>query len=100
MKDIYEALDDVILRTQRGEDLEAVLQDYPEHAENLRRLVAVARTVNRDGHSTRPSEVFKESTRPRIIREITTRPIKLDTLTRFQLWLAGIRRSWRRKKRK
>ncbi len=96
MVDIYEALDDVIVRTRRGEDLETVLQDYPEQADSLRRLVKVALTVNHDGHSTRPSAAFKERTRPRILREITTRPLRLSPMMRLRLWWARLR--WKRKK--
>jgi ribosomal 50S subunit-associated protein YjgA (DUF615 family) len=92
MVDIYSALDSVLDRLTRGEALEAILADYPEDRETLRRLVLTAQEV-RKGDSTRPSPSFKERTRPRIMTEITSRRRpRLTAWQRLMLWWHNRRR--------
>ncbi|MBI3160366.1 MAG: hypothetical protein HYZ26_12285 [Chloroflexi bacterium] len=92
MVDIYNTLDSIFDRMKRGEDLDAILDEYPDDRETLRRLVRTAQEVKK-GDSTRPSSAFKERTRPRIMTEITSRKrAKLTPWKRFRLWWHNQRR--------
>src|SRR5688572_4554485 len=74
MSRLEKILEDCFIRLRRGEvTVEECLAQYPEHAEELRRLFVAATHLER-GRTIRPSSTFKARGRAQLMAHMKARP--------------------------
>lgn len=84
MVDLEEALDDCLARIAANlATAEECLAIYPEHADELRRLLAAARQLER-GHAVRPGPNFKARNRTRLLVHMRETPRRARRSLFFQ----------------